>query len=114
MKKDKITIEQIKEAFLNIPYGKEFTRAEIIKIVTDLYGPIEVIPSDYCYNRFNKGIDIEKNLKEKHCLFEYVSRNRYKYIKPGQLYSGNLYHKPKGSVECIVGKLNNGIVEWYN
>lgn len=112
MKKEKITIEQIKDSFLNIPYGGEFTRAEIIKIVTDLHGDMEVIPSDYCYNRVNKGIDIEKNLKENNCLFEYISRNRYKYIGTGQCYSGDLYHQPKGCVECICGKINKGVVEW--
>ena len=112
MKKDKITVEQVKEAFLNTSYGEEFTRAEIIKIVTNLYGVMEVIPSDYCYNRVNDGIDIERNLKEHKCLFEYVSRNRYKYIGAGKRYTGILYHKPKGSAECEVGKIKDGIIKW--
>ena len=58
--------------------------------------------------------DIEKNLKEHKCLFEYVSRNRYKYIGTGQSYTGFLYHHPKGSSENIVGKIENGVVEWYS
>ena len=112
MKKDKITIEQVKEAFENICCDREFTRAEICKIVTDLYGNIEVIPSDYCNNRTNKGINIDKNLKEQRCLFEYIGRNRYRYIGVGKMFSGNLYQKPRGEVECIVGKIKNNIVEW--
>lgn len=113
MKKDKITVEQVKEAFENINYDKEFTRAEICKIVTDLYGSMEVIPSDYCYNRVNKGIDIEKNLKDQRCLFEYKGRNRYKYIGAGIIFNGKLYQKPQGEAERVVGMINNSIVEWY-
>jgi hypothetical protein len=113
MKKEKITIEQVKEAFIKTPYGEEFTRTEIVKKVTDIYGYMEIIPSDYCYNRVNKGIDIEKNLKEHRCLFEYISRNRYKYIGAGQPFNGDLFHKPKSGKEYVVGKVKMSIVEWY-
>ena len=114
MKKDKITIEHMKEVFSNIPYGTEFTRPEIRKMVTDKYGNMEVIPSDFCYNRYNKDVNLEKNLREHRCLFEYIARNRYKYIGTGQLYSGNIYHQPKGSLEYVIGRINNGVVvEWY-
>ena len=113
MKREKITVELVKDAFENISAGEEFTCSEIKSIVTALYGNMEVIPSDYCYNRTNKGIDIEKNLKEQHCFFEYVGHNRYKYIGAGKLYSGNLFHKAKGRTESIVGKINNNEIEWY-
>ena len=111
MKKD-TTIDKVIAAFENIPYGKELARSEIVTIVTDIYGDIEVIPSDYCYNRVNNGIDIEKNIRENKCLFEYVSRNRYRYIGTGKAYTGVLYHTPKGMSECIVGKITNGVIEW--
>ena len=107
----KLTIDQVKNAFENIPVGQEFTRKEIVTIVTNLYGNMEVIPSDYCYNRVNNGIDIERNIKEHRCLFEYISRNRYRYIGVGQPYTGNLYHQAKGTPERIVGKIKNGVIE---
>lgn len=110
MKKEQLTINQVINAFSNIPYGKEFTRSEILKLVTDLYGNMEVIPSDYCYNRVNNGIDIEKNLREHKCLFEYISKNRYKYLGVGKTYNGLLYHQPTGMPECIVGQITNGIL----
>lgn len=113
MKKEKITIEQVIEVFANVPEGKEFTCAEIKKIVTDLFGNMEVIPSDYCYNRVNDGIDIDKNLREHRCLFEYVKRNRYKYIGVGKLYTGDLKKKPQGKPETVAGKITDSVVEWY-
>ena len=113
MKKEKITIEQVKEAFENVADDMMFTRAEIRKMVTDLYGEMEVIPSDYCYNRVNKDINIEKNLKEERCLFEYMGRNRYKYIGAGKLFNGKLYQKPKGEPEQVVGIINDSVVDWY-
>ncbi len=73
---------------------------------------MDVSPSDYCYNRYNKGINIEKNLREDRCLFEYIERDRYKYIGIGVLYSGYLYHCPKGGVETVVGIIKNNVVEW--
>ena len=111
MKKRKLTIEQVISAFSDISCGREFTRSEIIKIVTDLYGGMEVIPSDYCYNRVNNGIDIEKNLREHKCLFVYVSRNKYRYIGPGKLYTGDLYHKPKGQPESVVGTIIDSVLK---
>ena len=113
MRTGKITIEQVIDAFVNIPLGTEFTRSEIVTLVTNLYGNMEIIPSDYCYNRVNNGIDIKKNIADHRCLFEYLGYNRYKYIGIGKSYSGNLYPKPQGEAERIVGKINNSIVEEY-
>ena len=58
------------DTFANTPINSEFTRSEIIKFVTSKHGcnPDSVMPSDYCYNRLNKGINYEKHLH----LFEYT------------------------------------------
>lgn len=46
-----------------------------------------VLPSDFCYNRTNDGIDF----KEDDRLFEYVKRNEYKYL-------GEKYRTPGRSI----------------
>jgi hypothetical protein len=35
-----------------------------------------VIPSDFCYNRINNGIQFKKENR----IFEYLGRNQYKYL----------------------------------
>ncbi|MDD2640759.1 MAG: AAA family ATPase [Arcobacteraceae bacterium] len=62
--------------------------------------------SDYCYNRFNKG-ELESKYEPK--IFEYVERQKYKYVGKDFPYSGDIYWKPKDkNVEKIVGKCENG------
>lgn len=65
-----------------------------------------VIPSDYCYNRINNGIKLNKPT-----VFEYVSKGNYRCYGAGYPYNGTLYHKPKGQNEFSVGKCVNGIRE---
>ena len=110
MLKEKIAIEQAKEAFVNVAKGKEFTCAEIKEIV----GNKNFIPSDYCYNRSNDGINIERNIVECLCLFIYVERNCYKYVGTDYLYEGDFWHNPKGGKEYIAGKIKNRRVIWNN
>ncbi len=62
-----------------------------------------IIPSDYCYNRLNKGIKFDKH------LFIYLERNLYKYVGENYKYSGKVYHKPhKSNNEIEVGEWTNG------
>jgi hypothetical protein len=68
MAKEKITVEQAIETFKDIELGQEFTRAEIKYMIETKYGYKDFLPSDYCYNRVNKGINLEKNLREKKVL----------------------------------------------
>lgn len=64
-----------------------------------------VIPSDYCYNRVNSGIEFGMESR----LFIYVERNTYEYVGEGFPYTGLIYHKPKKSKsEIAVGEWING------
>lgn len=86
--------------------GTEFSRSEIVGLVSEKFGrnPDSVIPSDYCYNRLNSGINYEKYLH----LFEYTDRNTYKYLGVDYPYTGKIYHKPKGGCEICVGEWVDG------
>jgi hypothetical protein len=65
--------------------------------------PSSIIPSDYCYNRCNDGINFDKH------IFEYLGRNSYKYLGEGYSYTGEICHKPIGQMdEKIIGKWING------
>jgi len=62
-----------------------------------------IIPSDYCYNRINDGIRINKP-----AVFEYLGRGQYRCLGLNYPYNGPIYHKPMGLTEFIVGKCVNG------
>ncbi|WAG17429.1 HNH endonuclease [Aeromonas hydrophila] len=69
--------------------------------------PTSIIPSDYCYNRTNYGIDKLGILKNK-----FLSINpdgTYLYLGFNYPFNGYVYHKPKGSkIEMTVGHWSNG------
>ena len=104
-KEPKIPGEFIEE-FQNTPIGTEFTCAEIKSRIHLRFDRNEdsIIPSDYCYNRLNHGINYEEQLH----LFEYLGRNRYKYLGINYPYTGKVFHKPKSGLEVCVGELLNG------
>ncbi|RPK06493.1 hypothetical protein BSBH6_00116 [Bacillus subtilis] len=82
------------------------TPQEVKKTLQEKYGtnPDSVILSDYCYNRYNKGISFNKH------LFEYVNRSSYKYLGESSLYTGLIFRKSKGEDrEVIVGEWVNGV-----
>ncbi len=99
-------LSDVKEALNEYSVGTIFTRQEIISIVVRKYGhnPTSIIPSDYCYNRINNGIDFDNYLH----IFEYTIDKRYKYLGVNYPYTGKIYHKPKGAVEIVVGQWENG------
>lgn len=69
-----------------------------------------ILPSDFCYNRYNFGL-------KDFCgpfLFEYLGVGKYRLLGENYSYSGYIYHKPKGSNEVIVGKWENGKKTMYN
>jgi len=62
-----------------------------------------IIPSDYTYNRTNRGIKFDKH------IFVMINRNEYKYIGENKLYFGRIYWRPKGKkYDIIVGEWKNG------
>lgn len=100
------------DTFMNTPINSEFTRSEIVNLVTSKYGcnPTSVIPSDYCYNRLNNGINYEKYLH----LFEYTDAKTYRYLGLDYPYSGKIIHKPNGGYEIVVGELKSGVLIAYD
>ena len=86
-----------------------FTSAEIKELMSVKFGinPNSVLPSDYCYNRTNNGIDKSGLLVNK-----FLIRNAdktYCYVGFGYDFSGYVYQKPQGSKkEIIVGYWTEG------
>lgn len=65
-----------------------------------------VLPSDYCYNRINNGITLNKPT-----VFEFLGKSRYRCLGAGYPYNGLIYHQPKGQIEFVVGNCINGVRE---
>lgn len=105
-------LDMVTDTFKTTAIGTVFTRAEIVNLVVSKYGcnPTSIIPSDYCYNRLNNGINYEKHLH----LFEYTDTNQYRYLGLDYPYTGKIIHKPKGGYEIIVGELKNGNLTFYD
>ena len=99
--------EQFKQTFRDTDTGTEFTKADIVQEMRSRFGTNEssIIPSDYCYNRLNNGIDFTSQMH----LFEYTSDKTYRYLGENAPYSGPVFHKPKGCPEICVGHMKNGI-----
>lgn len=96
--------EQIKTVLSN-KTNALITPSEIIDQLKNKFGtnPDSVILSDYCYNRFNKGISFNKH------LFQYINRSSYKYLGEQYPFNGLIFHKAKGSEEeTVIGEWKNG------
>lgn len=78
MKKKLSILDMVIDTFKNTPIDTEFSRSEIVNLVTSKFGcnPTSVIPSDYCYNRLNNGIDYEKYL-------HFMKRDNFKCVLCG-------------------------------
>lgn len=102
--------EQIKEMMMNKD-NQIISTAEVKSQLKRQYGtnPESVILSDYCYNRYNKGIAFNKH------LFQYVTKSNYKYIGENFAYTGLIFHKPQGQTgEFVVGEWRNGVKVLYD
>jgi hypothetical protein len=66
-----------------------------------------IIPSDYCYNRTNKGIEFSKKPR----LFSFLGDGMYECLGENYPFNGSVYTCEKGSTEEIeVGLWENGIL----
>ena len=97
----------IYEQVIDVCKGNEkeiFSTSEIINLVEKRYARNtgSIIPSDYCYNRINMGIDFKKH------IFIYVDQEKFKFVGENYPYSGKIFFKPKGGVKRTVGEWNNG------
>ena len=91
---------------------KIFTRKEILQIMSSISEVNEssVIPSDYCYNRTNDGIDQNQKPDPKFLIFN--GGGSYTYVGFNNKYTGLVYHKPKNQEPYIKGQWVNG--EYYS
>ena len=72
-------IDEVRETFRSVPYGTQFTTAEIKQMVSSKFNrnPDSVIPSDYSYNMNNKGkIGSLKDFN----IFIQIKRGLYRYV----------------------------------
>ena len=72
-------IEEVRETFKNVEFGKEFTTPEIKRMVNNKFGRNKgsVIPSDYSYNMTNKG---KVGSLEFFNIFIQIERGLYKFV----------------------------------
>lgn len=86
-------IDEIEEFIKDFPVGYEFSTTWFKKELNKKYNRSEgsYIPSDYCYNRKNKGINYNK---QPH-YFLYIERNKYKYVGKDYVYNGEIEYNPK-------------------
>lgn len=77
----------------SLPINYEFSTSWFKKELSLRYNRPKdsYIPSDYCYNRRNNGIEYEK---QPH-YFLYLKRGKYKYVGEKYLYKGSPEHNPK-------------------
>jgi hypothetical protein len=100
----------IKEKVANVfkdRIGEEFLREGIIELVVIAYSgtnPTSVIPSDYCYNMVNAGINFDFHHFES--LGEH--EGRYRCLRRCCKYTGRIYWKPVGAACEQVGEWKDG------
>ena len=98
-----ITAELISEYGI----GYRVSTCELKTLVSARFGTNEgsVIPTDYCYNRVNKGI----RFLERTPLFAYVGRGVYECLGENYRFNGPVYTHAKGEKsEIIVGDWKDG------
>lgn len=89
-------IEKVRDTFAYCESGAIYTTSEIIDKVKAKHGVNKgsIIPSDYCYNRTNKGKLADVSL-EKFKIFEWLARGRYKYLGEKYSYTGVVISNPR-------------------
>lgn len=105
--------QEVIETFSMVEIGTILSSSEIKEAVNLNFGrnKASVIPSDYCYNRYNFGIDYEKTLH----LFEFLENGKYKYLGQMYPYNGDIFHKIKGdNTEIIVGEVVDGKAKFFD
>jgi len=89
-------IEKVRNTFADCALGAIYARSEIIDMVKAKHGVNEgsIIPSDYCYNRTNKGKLADGSL-ENFKIFEWLARGKYKYLGENFPYTGTVISNPR-------------------
>ncbi|MCR5261460.1 MAG: hypothetical protein K6C94_06435 [Candidatus Gastranaerophilales bacterium] len=86
-------INEIEQFLLSMPINYEFSTKWFKTELSKKYkrSRDSYIPSDYCYNRKNNGINYDK---QPH-YFLFLECGKYKYVGKNYIYKGLIEHKPK-------------------
>lgn len=86
-------IEEIEKFTESMPLGYEFSTKWFKTELSKQYNRSaeSYIPSDYCYNRKNKGINYNK---QPH-YFLRLGRGKYKYVGKNYIFTGEVEEKPR-------------------
>ncbi len=86
-------IKEIEEFVKSMPLNYEFSTKWFKTELSKKYNRSEdsYIPSDYCYNRKNNGINYNK---QPH-YFLYIERGKYRYVGKNYVYDGVIEHTPR-------------------
>jgi hypothetical protein len=98
--------ERFTEVFRN-EIGNEFSREEVIDLVVNAYPGTNrksVIPSDYCYNIINAGIEFDFHLFKSLGEME----GQYRCLGLNNSYTGSIHWRPKGQNPQEVGEWREG------
>lgn len=84
---------EIENLLTSMPVGYEFSTKWFKTELSKKYNrPADCyIPSDYCYNRKNNGINYEK---QSH-YFLYLGLGKYKYVGKDYKYTGEVEHRQR-------------------
>ncbi len=90
-------IDEIEEFTKSMPLNYEFSASWFKNTLSKQYkrSASSYIPSDYCHNRKNKGINHDK---QPH-YFLYLGRNKYKYVGKDHVYNGEIEEKPRKNIK---------------
>lgn len=105
-------INEIEQYLSNIPINSILKTGEFRTILSNIHGRSKdcYIPTDYCYNRFNNGINFETQPK----FFIYIKRGQVKFVGKHYIYTGPVLHKLKRSkLETEIGYCHNGRYKFY-
>lgn len=96
--------EQLIDCFQGLS-GRLVSTSEIKRALHELHetNPASVLPSDYCYNRLNQG------MQDPRALFVRVGWGEYRYLGLDHPYSGLVYGRGRGEAEDrVVGERVDG------
>lgn len=101
--------EQIEQYVLKViaqyGFGHTVSGHDIITELVNYYGtnPNSILPADYCYNRWNKGIDENGTT-----YFEYIKRGQYRIWGKDYQFNGVILANPTDGEEHLVGYCIDG------
>jgi hypothetical protein len=89
--------ERISEACKGLALGEVYNYGQIVHYVhqVTLISESSIVPSDYCYNKTNKGADGKRFTKWPR-LFVYEDDDSYRYLGEGYQYNGKVTYASNG------------------